>query len=211
MGDARPGDNLYSTSVIALDADTGRMRGYHQYHWNDSWDWDEVSAPVLMDVQHDGRTIRRWCIRRATAISGCWSGGRRHRIRRRQAIRQAERVHEAWTRRPAARTYDETRNRCTARRCPSVRRFGAARIGRRRPTARRPAICTSPPTRICAARSWVGEALRGRQALAGYRDQGRPHGRTDARSTSASCRPGTWTPARKSGQRLSSPTTGDRC
>ena len=58
MGDQRPGDNLYSSSVIALDADTGKLRGYHQYHWNDSWDWDEVSAPILMDVKRDGRTIK---------------------------------------------------------------------------------------------------------------------------------------------------------
>jgi len=58
MGDARPADNLYTSSVIALDADTGRLRGYHQYHWNDSWDWDEVSTPLLIDVPRDGRTIK---------------------------------------------------------------------------------------------------------------------------------------------------------
>jgi alcohol dehydrogenase (cytochrome c) len=57
-GDAHPGDNLYATSVIALDADTGKLRGYHQYHWNDSWDWDEVSAPILMDVPRDGGAIK---------------------------------------------------------------------------------------------------------------------------------------------------------
>ncbi len=58
IGDQRPGDNLYSASVLALDADTGKIRGYHQYHWNDSWDWDEVSAPILMDVTRGGRTIK---------------------------------------------------------------------------------------------------------------------------------------------------------
>ena len=57
MGDTRPGDNLYATSVIALDAATGQIRGHHQYHWNDSWDWDEVAAPVLIDYQRDGRTV----------------------------------------------------------------------------------------------------------------------------------------------------------
>jgi alcohol dehydrogenase (cytochrome c) len=56
-GDARPGDNLYANSVIALDVDTGALRGYHQYHWNDSWDWDEVSAPLLVDFERGGRTI----------------------------------------------------------------------------------------------------------------------------------------------------------
>ena len=57
MGDARPGDNLYATSVIALDAERGAIRAHHQYHWNDSWDWDEVSAPLLLDFKRGGRTI----------------------------------------------------------------------------------------------------------------------------------------------------------
>ena len=51
MGEVRSGDNLYANSVIALDADTGELKAHHQYHWNDSWDWDEVSAPLLIDVQ----------------------------------------------------------------------------------------------------------------------------------------------------------------
>jgi alcohol dehydrogenase (cytochrome c) len=58
MGDSRTGDNLYANSVLALDVDTGKLRGYHQYHWNESWDWDEVSAPLLIDVPRDGRTIK---------------------------------------------------------------------------------------------------------------------------------------------------------
>ena len=57
MGDARPGDNLYTNSVIALDVDTGELANYHQYHWNGSWDWDEVSTPLLIDVERDGRTF----------------------------------------------------------------------------------------------------------------------------------------------------------
>jgi alcohol dehydrogenase (cytochrome c) len=57
-GDMHPGDNLYTSSVLALDADTGKIRGYHQYHWNDSWDWDEVSTPLLIDARRGGRTIK---------------------------------------------------------------------------------------------------------------------------------------------------------
>ena len=57
IGDQRPGDNLYTNSVVAFDADTGELKGHHQYHWNGSWDWDEVLAPLLIDVQRDGRTI----------------------------------------------------------------------------------------------------------------------------------------------------------
>ena len=56
-GDIRDGDNLYATSVLALEVDTGNLRGHHQYHWNDSWDWDEVSAPILIDFMRDGETI----------------------------------------------------------------------------------------------------------------------------------------------------------
>src|SRR5690606_38344881 len=41
----------------ALDVDTGEIEGYHQYHWNDSWDWDEVDAPLLVDVRRAGRDI----------------------------------------------------------------------------------------------------------------------------------------------------------
>ena len=58
MGDQRPGDNLFTSSVLALDTATGKIKGYHQYHPNDSWDWDEVSPPILVDYQHDGKNIK---------------------------------------------------------------------------------------------------------------------------------------------------------
>ncbi|MBN4048255.1 methanol/ethanol family PQQ-dependent dehydrogenase [bacterium AH-315-O15] len=57
IGDARPGDNLYTNSVLALDATTGELKGYHQYHHNGSWDWDEVDSPLLIDIERSGRTI----------------------------------------------------------------------------------------------------------------------------------------------------------
>ena len=57
-GDARPGDNLYTNSTMALDADTGEVRGHYQYHWNGSWDWDEASPPLLLNVERGGRTTR---------------------------------------------------------------------------------------------------------------------------------------------------------
>jgi len=57
-GDAHPGDNLFTTSVLALDPDTGKIKAHYQYHQNDSWDWDEVEAPMLIDLQRDGRTIK---------------------------------------------------------------------------------------------------------------------------------------------------------
>jgi alcohol dehydrogenase (cytochrome c) len=57
-GDSHPGDNLYTTSLLALDADTGAIKSYFQYHQNDSWDWDEIEAPMLIDLQKGGRTIK---------------------------------------------------------------------------------------------------------------------------------------------------------
>jgi alcohol dehydrogenase (cytochrome c) len=58
MGDQRPGDNLYTASTLAIDVSTGRIKGHHQYHPNDSWDWDEVSPPILVDYTRQGRTIK---------------------------------------------------------------------------------------------------------------------------------------------------------
>jgi alcohol dehydrogenase (cytochrome c) len=58
IGDQRPGDNLYTASTVALDVATGALKGYFQYNPNDSWDWDEVSPPILVDFQRDGRTVK---------------------------------------------------------------------------------------------------------------------------------------------------------
>ena len=58
MGDKRPGDNLYTSSTVAIDVTTGKIRGHHQYDPNESWDWDEVSPPILVDYQRNGRTVK---------------------------------------------------------------------------------------------------------------------------------------------------------
>ena len=58
MGDQRPGDNLYVSSTIAIDVATGKIKGHHQYDPNESWDWDEVSPPILVDYQRNGRTVK---------------------------------------------------------------------------------------------------------------------------------------------------------
>jgi len=57
-GDAHPGDNLYTSSVLGLDPNTGKINTHFQYHQNDSWDWDEVEAPMLVDLQRDGRSFK---------------------------------------------------------------------------------------------------------------------------------------------------------
>jgi alcohol dehydrogenase (cytochrome c) len=58
MGDQRPGDNLYVASTVAIDVATGHIRGHFQYTPNESWDWDEVSPPLLVDMRRNGRTIK---------------------------------------------------------------------------------------------------------------------------------------------------------
>ena len=55
----RPGDNLYSDCVVALDADTGELKWYFQFTPNDDYDYDSVQVPVLADVPaSDGSTIK---------------------------------------------------------------------------------------------------------------------------------------------------------
>jgi alcohol dehydrogenase (cytochrome c) len=58
MGDQRPGDNLYTSGMVAIDVNTGRIRGHFQYNPNESWDWDEVSPPIVVDYRRGGRTIK---------------------------------------------------------------------------------------------------------------------------------------------------------
>ena len=50
----RPGDNLYSDSVIALDADTGELVWHFQFTPNDAYDYDSVQVPVLVDMEWNG-------------------------------------------------------------------------------------------------------------------------------------------------------------
>ena len=56
-GGTRHGDNLYGTSVIAVDADTGRLRWYRQLVHHDIWDYDLGAAPALVNVVKNGKTI----------------------------------------------------------------------------------------------------------------------------------------------------------
>src|ERR1700756_809487 len=58
VADDRPGDNLYTDSTLALDIETGHVKSYHQYTPHDSFDWDEVSAPLLIDTEIDGKPVK---------------------------------------------------------------------------------------------------------------------------------------------------------
>jgi quinoprotein glucose dehydrogenase len=56
-GGFRPGDNLFSTSLIALDVKTGKRVWHYQLVHHDIWNYDTPTAPVLLDVQMNGRTV----------------------------------------------------------------------------------------------------------------------------------------------------------
>jgi alcohol dehydrogenase (cytochrome c) len=54
-GDVRPGDNLYSCSLVALDPETGKLRWHFQFTPHDTHDWDANQIPVLVDAEVGGR------------------------------------------------------------------------------------------------------------------------------------------------------------
>jgi Glucose dehydrogenase len=54
-GGDRPGDNLYTDCVLALDADTGKMKWYFQFVPHDTHDWDANETPVLLDAEFQGQ------------------------------------------------------------------------------------------------------------------------------------------------------------
>ncbi len=57
-GAERPGDNLYTNSMIAVDLDSGKYKWHYQYIAHDVWDLDAVSPPILVDVKNkDGKMI----------------------------------------------------------------------------------------------------------------------------------------------------------
>ncbi|MGA8766552.1 MAG: PQQ-dependent dehydrogenase, methanol/ethanol family [Candidatus Acidiferrales bacterium] len=54
-GDARKGDNLYSCSLLAIDADTGKMKWYFQFSPHETHDWDASEPPILFDATINGK------------------------------------------------------------------------------------------------------------------------------------------------------------
>ena len=57
-GGHRPGDNLFSDSLVALDAATGERVWHFQMVHHDVWEYDTVGPPILGDITVDGRRIR---------------------------------------------------------------------------------------------------------------------------------------------------------
>lgn len=53
--DDRPGDNLYTCSLLAIDPDTGKMKWYFQFSPHENHDWDSDEPPILFDAMIDGK------------------------------------------------------------------------------------------------------------------------------------------------------------
>ena len=54
---SRPGDNLYTVSLVALDTETGKLKWHYQQVPHDVWGYDLASPPVLFNYKKDGKTI----------------------------------------------------------------------------------------------------------------------------------------------------------
>jgi alcohol dehydrogenase (cytochrome c) len=68
-GGVRLGDNLYSDCVVALDADTGKLKWYYQFTPHDEFDYDSTQVPVLANIEWQGkpRKVMMWANR-----NGLW-------------------------------------------------------------------------------------------------------------------------------------------
>ena len=64
-GDVRAGDNLYTSGLVALDADTGKLKWWYQANPHNEFDWDGVQVPLLVDLQWEGhpRKVVLWANR----------------------------------------------------------------------------------------------------------------------------------------------------
>lgn len=57
-GGHRPGNNLFAESLVCLDAKTGKRIWHFQFIHHGIWDWDIPTAPILLDINHDGKRIK---------------------------------------------------------------------------------------------------------------------------------------------------------
>lgn len=76
---ARPGDNLYTTSVILLDPDTGKLKGHHQELPHDAWDFDSSTGEFIMlerggkkYVVHPSKSGFVWVYDRQGKVQNVW-------------------------------------------------------------------------------------------------------------------------------------------
>ena len=182
-GDPRtPGDNLYSDSVIALDADTGKLKWYYQFTPGDEYDWDSTQVPVLVDMEWKGqpRKVMLWANRNGffyvlDRTTGEFLLGKNF-------VKQNWNLGFDKNGRPDQGPRASGRSRWAA--SLSSRATRVAPTGIRRPTARGPDSFTFQPGRIPAAHpakgdpgKWVeGQRYTGNRNAAGRGAVGRPGG-----------------------------------
>ncbi len=188
-GGVRAGDNLFSASIVALDAKTGEYRWHFQQVHHDIWDYDGPSPVVLFDLELNGaprkglaqpsktgwvyildRTERHAADRhrRAAGAAGAApSDGGDAAVPARRRVRAA--VDRRRARRLRARQRRQDLHAVLDRRarCRSSRRSAAARTGRRARTIRRAAISMS--ARRIASASFKADPLSEERPPAGER------------------------------------------
>ena len=144
-GAQRPGDNLYTDSVVALDADTGTLRWHYQFTPHDVYDYDSVQVPVLVDNwANTGINVMLWANRNGNFYVLDRATGR---FLLGQAVREGELDERVRRARPA--DADAAAGRDSRR----IRATRAARTGTRRRTARARVCSTSRRGRTTPASS----------------------------------------------------------
>ena len=166
-GDDRQGDNLYASSILALDRKTGTLKWHYQFTPHDLWDWDATQTSVLVDADWEGQPRQLMLHAIAQRLLLRVRSSRRQAAAR-QAVRQEPDVGERHRRRRPARSGCRTRSR----RPPaprSVRRRTARPTGSRRRSTRRPGSTTCRPSRSAAStrRAQQGPWESGKSYLGG--------------------------------------------
>src|SRR5262249_19208237 len=128
----RGGDNLYSDCVLALDADTGKLKWYFQFTPHDDFDYDSVQVPVLANMNWQGqqRKVMLWGNRNGFFYALDRTNGKFLRGTPFVKVTWAKGLDDAG--RPCAPMVPHLRRRARK----STRARAAAPIGFRRPSAR---------------------------------------------------------------------------
>ena len=156
----RPGDNLYTNSMISWNPDSGSMNWYFQYTPGDMWDYDEAHTHILIDGQVGGQPRKLITHSARNGFLYTFERSNGQTLLAKPYVEQHQLDRRASTRRPASRSITiPTRtsrpmpaSRTRRRRTPPrscARRCRAATITGRRPTARRRSCSTSPRYSSC--------------------------------------------------------------
>ena len=109
-GGNRPGNNLFGDSIVCVDLKTGQRKWHFQIVHHPIWDYDNSSAPILLDANVNGKLIKVVASRASRGASTCSTAS------------------------PVSRSGRSKRSRCRSRTCPARRR---RRRSRSRPSRRR--------------------------------------------------------------------------